>query len=93
MKACEELVKTIESGQWKERAATVQALYELIKHVEGIEQRVQRCEDAIGLDRQNLNEVDGSLREVWTDLDGRVQRIERQLETANSDYKVRTLDG
>lgn len=93
MKACQELVRVIEAGEWNDRASTVQALYELIKHVESIEQRVQRCEDAVGIDRQNLEEVDGSLRQVWSDLDNRVRRIERQLEVADSDHKVRTLDG
>lgn len=93
MKTCNELVRIIESGEWNDRGMTIEALYELIKFTQALDERVQRCEDAIGLDRQNLDEVDGSLRQVWGDLDGRVKRIEQKLEVADSDYKVRTLDG
>lgn len=89
MRACKQIVAAIESGKWQERGVVVQALYELVKQSQALDARLQRCEDAIGLSGQNLDEVDGSLQQVWTDLDGRVKSIERQLEVSGSDYKMR----
>lgn len=42
----------------------------------GMTQRIERLEEVVNLDRQNLNEVDRSVRQTWEALDDRVKRLE-----------------
>ncbi|NIT77313.1 MAG: hypothetical protein GWN58_22940 [Anaerolineae bacterium] len=45
-----------------------------------VEQQVERLETVAKLDKQNLDEVDKSVRQTWDVLDGRVKKLESMSE-------------
>jgi hypothetical protein len=51
-------------------------LRQLLEHLKEIELRVGRLEAVMQADRQNVQEVDSSVRQTWQVLDERIKRLE-----------------